>query len=144
MFIEKIDFDASVRSEILDALTKSDESVLALLVERAIAEMEGYLSSRYDTVAIFAARGEERLQIVVMMCVDIAVYHAYCLGNPIKLSEMRKTATSEQSHGLKLCKRVRSISLTHRSLRTGRCAQAFILRATISVATTFNHPLNGI
>jgi phage gp36-like protein len=90
MFIEKLDFDASVHAEILNALTREDNEVLALLVERAVAEMEGYLSARYDTAAIFTARGADRLQIVVMMCVDIAVYHAYCLANPIKLSAMRK------------------------------------------------------
>jgi phage gp36-like protein len=90
MFIEKSDFDASVHAEILDAITRSDEGVLVICVDRAIAEMTGYISGRYDANAIFAATGNARLQIVVMMCLDIAVYHIYCIGNPAKLSEIRK------------------------------------------------------
>jgi hypothetical protein len=60
-------------------------------------EMISYISGRYDTNAIFAATGSARLQIVVMMCLDIAVHHIYCIGNPVKLSDIRKEALRASS-----------------------------------------------
>lgn len=52
--------------------------------------MRGYLSKRYDCNAIFSASGEERNQLILMMVIDIAVYHIFCIHNPQKLSQVRK------------------------------------------------------
>lgn len=52
--------------------------------------MRCYLSKRYDCDRIFSATGEERNQLVLMMVIDIAVYHIFCIHNPQKLSPMRK------------------------------------------------------
>lgn len=49
---------------------------------QAIAEMRCYLSKRYDCDRIFSATGEERNQLVLMMVIDIAVYHIFCIHNP--------------------------------------------------------------
>lgn len=89
-FITKQDFDATVHSEILSALTREDDAIVAICVNRAIEEMTSYLAVRYDTQKIFSARKNERSQLVMMMCLDIAVYHIFCIHNPQKLSQMRK------------------------------------------------------
>ena len=39
---------------------------------------------------IFAATGENRNQLVLMMVIDMAVYHIFCIHNPQKLSQVRK------------------------------------------------------
>jgi phage gp36-like protein len=52
--------------------------------------MRGYLAKRYDVDAIFSAEGDERNQLVLMMVIDIAVYHIFCIHNPQKLSQIRK------------------------------------------------------
>jgi phage gp36-like protein len=96
MFVEKTDFDATVHTEVLNNLTLGDDSILPIVVQRAIGEMEGYLSARYDTTAIFAATGNDRNQLVLMFCLDIAVYHVYGIGNPAKLSPSR-TARYERA-----------------------------------------------
>ena len=78
-FIELSDYDASIHREILDALTREDD-----------AEMRCYLSRRYDCDKIFTATGDKRNQLVLMMAIDIAVYHIFCIHNPRNLSPLRK------------------------------------------------------
>lgn len=89
-FVNIGDYDASVHREILDALVRDDQSLVEICEDRAIAEMRCYLSKRYDCDAIFSASGEDRNQLILMMVIDIAVYHIFCIHNPQKLSQIRK------------------------------------------------------
>lgn len=89
-FVQLTDYDASIHREILDALVREDETIIEICEDRAIAEMRCYLSKRYDCERIFSATGEERHQLILMMVIDIAVYHIFCIHNPMKLSAMRK------------------------------------------------------
>ncbi len=89
-FVNIEDYDASVHREILDALVRDDQSLVEICEDRAIAEMRCYLSKRYDCDAIFSAAGEDRNQLILMMVIDIAVYHIFCIHNPQKLSQIRK------------------------------------------------------
>lgn len=85
-FIDVADYDATVHKDIIDSLTRCDDSILDICEDRAIEEMKSYLSARYDVEAIFAARGTDRHPLVLMMCLDIATYHIYSVGNPQKLN----------------------------------------------------------
>ena len=89
-FVNIEDYDASVHREILDALVRDDQSLVEICEDRAIAEMRCYLSKRYDCDAIFSASGSDRNQLILMMVIDIAVYHIFCIHNPQKLSQIRK------------------------------------------------------
>lgn len=89
-FVRIYDYDASVHREILDALVRDDETLVEICEDRAIAEMRSYLSKRYDCDAIFSAEGKDRNQLILMMVIDIAVYHIFCIHNPQKLSQVRK------------------------------------------------------
>ena len=89
-FIELTDYDASIHREILDALTREDESIVEICEDRTLAEMRGYLSRRYDCDRLFAATGRERNKLVLMMAVDITVYHIFCIHNPRNMSSVRK------------------------------------------------------
>ena len=89
-FVILSDYDASVHRDILDALVRDDLSLVEICEDRAIAEARCYLSRRYDCGAIFNAQGEERHQLILMMVIDIAVYHIFCIHNPQKLSPVRK------------------------------------------------------
>lgn len=84
-FIDPEDYDASVRREIIEALTRGDDAILDICEDRAIEEMKSYLSARYDADAIFDACGANRHPLVLMMCLDIAAYHLYSAGNPQKM-----------------------------------------------------------
>ena len=89
-FVELSDYDASIHRDILDALVREDEAVIEVCEDRAIAEMRSYLARRYDCNRIFSATGADRNQLVLMMVIDIAVYHIFCIHNPQKLSQIRK------------------------------------------------------
>ena len=89
-FIQLTDYDASIHREILDALTRDDDAIVEICEDRAIAEMRGYLSRRYDCDLIFSAVGEDRSQLILMMAMDIAIYHVFCIHNPQKISQIRK------------------------------------------------------
>lgn len=89
-FVQLTDYDASIHREILDALTREDNTVVEVCEDRAIAEMRCYLSRRYDCDAIFSATGDKRNQLVLMMVVDIAIYHIFSIHNPQKLSQVRR------------------------------------------------------
>lgn len=89
-FITTSDYNASIHAEILAAITRDDTIAVDICEDRAIQEMRGYLGVRYDCDALFAASGTARNQLVLMMAVDITVYHIFCIGNPQKLSQMRK------------------------------------------------------
>lgn len=89
-FVDIEDYDASVHREILGALVRDDETLVEICEDRAIAEMRGYLAKRYDCDEIFSASGKKRNQLILMMVIDIAVYHIFCIHNPQKLSQVRK------------------------------------------------------
>jgi phage gp36-like protein len=100
-FIELSDYDASIHREILDALTRDDDSLVEICEDRAIAEMRGYLSRRYDVDVIFSATGSNRNQLILMMALDIAVYHVFCIHNPQKISQIRKDRYDRAKEWLK-------------------------------------------
>lgn len=89
-FIQLEDYDATLHREILDSLTRSDEAIIETCEDQAIAEMKGYLKSRYDVDAIFSKTGAERHPLILMYAKDIAVYHIFCIHNPMKMSKIRE------------------------------------------------------
>ena len=89
-YIRIEDYDASIHAEILDRITRSDSAVIEVCEDRAVAEMRGYLGGRYDCDRIFSAEGDERHPLVLMMAIDIAVYHLCCIHNPRTVSDIRR------------------------------------------------------
>lgn len=88
-FINPEDYDASIHAEILDSLLRANKTTLETCEDRAVETVRGYLAARYDTEAIFAAEGEARHPLILMVCLDIAIYHVFCQHNPQKMSEVR-------------------------------------------------------
>ena len=89
-FIKTEDYDASIHREILEALIRDDEPLIEMVENRAIGEMKGYLSRRYDVEAIFTATGDNRNDFILMLALDITIYHLFTIHNPQKLSAIRK------------------------------------------------------
>lgn len=88
-FINPEDYDASIHREILDAVIRSDRQIVEICEDRAIAQMRGYLAARYDCNRVFAAEGDGRNQLVLMMALDIAIYHIFSIHDPRKMSQIR-------------------------------------------------------
>lgn len=88
-FIQTSDYNASIHREIIETITRGDDEVVEICEDRAVDEMRSYLSGRYDCDAIFAARGDERNSLILMMAIDITIYHIFSIHNPQKLSQVR-------------------------------------------------------
>ncbi len=88
-FIQTSDYNASIHREIIETITRGDDEVVEICEDRAVDEMRSYLSGRYDCNAIFAARGEDRNTLILMMAIDITIYHIFSIHNPQKLSQVR-------------------------------------------------------
>ena len=73
-FITPQDYDASIHREILDALTRNDNAIIEICEDRAISEMRGYLSTRYDADAIFKTEGAARNDGGRYRCISLVQY----------------------------------------------------------------------
>ena len=90
MFIEESDYEVQVRQEIMSILDPSAaNSAIEMAEHMAIDQIKSYLSGRYDVDAIFSATGEERNHFLLMIAIDIALYHLWSKRAPRKIPELR-------------------------------------------------------
>ena len=91
MYLQPEDLERGVRGEILSVVTRSADNVRQAIAE-AQAEVESYLTARYDIRAEFAKTGDSRLPMVVKLVRDIALYNCFNIANPVSMPENRVTA----------------------------------------------------
>lgn len=104
-FITKPDYARFIRPEVLERLTDGDDSLLDLAENDAISLMAGYLNTRYDTPAIFAAGAADRNPIIVKYAVDISLYNLYSRAMPEQVPELRRENMAEAERWLnRVCK----------------------------------------
>ena len=94
-FIDKIDYAAVIRTNILDDITEVDDTKIDACEERAIERVKGYLNNRYDVVTIFAQTGAARHPLVLMYTMDITLYYLHRLINYRKVPMHRAEAYKE-------------------------------------------------
>ncbi len=87
-FITENDYDVQAREEILTLLDPSG-SATNIAERMAIDQIRQYLSGRYDCNVIFAATGDDRSYFIVMITIDIALYHLWSKRAPKKIPEHR-------------------------------------------------------
>lgn len=92
-FLTDNDFNVLIRNEITKIISETTDSPKMLLAEKmAIAQIRNHLAGRYDCDAIFTATADDRDAFIVMITIDIALYHLWSKegGNNIpKLRELR-------------------------------------------------------
>ena len=90
MFITEEDYKVVIGT-VLGAYLRDDlQCVVADAETVALEEISGYLRSKYDCTAIFAAQDEQRNKLIVTYACDIALYHMSA-SVPQKMgSEVRK------------------------------------------------------
>ena len=109
-FLTEKDYDASVHKEILDAVTREDTAAVKICEDRAVKDMRNYLHQFYDCDAIFSARGDERDALLVMFCIDITVYHLFCMHNPRNLPKFREDRYNRAIEWLKAVGRGKDVA----------------------------------
>jgi phage gp36-like protein len=94
MYLSVNDLKKGIRGEALNAIARESENILQAIAE-AQAEVEGYLSARYDIAAEFKKTPPEdgapdtRITMVVKLVRDIAIYNCFNIANPSSVAPTR-------------------------------------------------------
>ncbi len=104
MYLSIEDLKKGIRPEVLNVIAP-DESNMIQAIEEAQAEVEGYLSARYDIATELAKQPEDtnRTIMVVKLVRDIALYNCHNIHAPVNLPENRKTAYESAVKFLRDC-----------------------------------------
>lgn len=94
IFLQPSDLDMLIKADVLTTVTSSQPAILDQAELAAIQEMQSYLRHRYDMAAIFqpapaAPDPDTRPRLIVMYCIDIALYHIHSRVNPRQIPELR-------------------------------------------------------
>lgn len=94
-FINLEDFDASMHREVLSAITRDDETIIEMCIQRSLSQIRGYVSGRYNCDKIFTSLGDGRHRLILMHALDLTIYHLLSIHNPQKMTQLRKDRYDE-------------------------------------------------
>ena len=109
MFLTLEELKSVAYSYQLEQIVDNDATILHMAINAAVEEVRGYLSSRYDTRAVFAAEGEDRNPLVLEITKDIALWYIIRLSNVDILYE---TVKDRYDRAVKWLDRVASGTVT--------------------------------
>jgi len=94
------DITVTITEDILNEVIEGDETILDTLELRALGEMTGYLSIRYDAASCYdrtlinpnppTHNGYSAISTVLQYLVDIMLYHAHARIMPDNVPELRE------------------------------------------------------
>lgn len=85
------DLSKGIHREILSVITRNEDNALQAIAE-AQAEVESYLTARYDIRSEWSRSGNDRCTMVVKLVRDIAIYNCYNISNPVNMPDSRRDA----------------------------------------------------
>lgn len=89
-FITQADYKTLINDGILLQAINNETELLTEVEAMALGEAESYLSTRFDTAAIFALEANERPKTLLMFVMDIALYHLHARVSPRQMNETRE------------------------------------------------------
>lgn len=90
IWLEEKDFQKQIKADILDRIVQNDTSIILDAERASIVELQGMLRIKYDVAAIFSQSGTNRNALVVMLLVDILLYHVHSRLNANQIPDIRK------------------------------------------------------
>jgi phage gp36-like protein len=90
MFIQESDYEVQVRQEIKTLLTNDNGNTLAIAERMAQDQIRAYIGGRFDMDAVFSSMGEKRDFFIVMLVIDLTLYHLWSKRSPRNTPEVRK------------------------------------------------------
>ncbi|GAB6121645.1 phage protein Gp36 family protein [Dysgonomonas termitidis] len=91
MFITDEDYDVQAQADVLKLLDGSDDKHRLRQAEKyAIGEINKRLAGRYDMASVFNKTDDDRDAYIVMITIDIAIYHLYAQKSPRQIPEYRQ------------------------------------------------------
>lgn len=102
-FLQDTDYSVLIRNEIKSLLEEENPADRLKAESMAIAQMKAYLSGRYDVDAIFIDPGtpDTRNMHIVMLAIDITLYHLYSSEAPGRMPEHRSNRYEDALSWLK-------------------------------------------
>jgi phage gp36-like protein len=95
-FIQESDYEVQARDEMMRLLDKTGNRTAILQAERfAISQIRKYIGGRYDCDTIFSATAGDRDDYIVMITIDIAIYHLWAKKAPKAVPDHRKERYSD-------------------------------------------------
>ncbi len=94
-FVTTQDIDVLIRADMLQHLIGSDTQLLGKAESAAIQKISNYLNTRYNTQKVFAAKGTDRDELLLMYVIDVMLYDLHSRINPRKIPELRRTRYNE-------------------------------------------------
>lgn len=89
-FISIEDFDVQAKDEVLRLFdATANYTVVEKAINMSIAQIKKYISGRYDVSAIFSAEADERDSFMIMIVIDLAMYHLWSKKAPRQIPEYR-------------------------------------------------------
>ena len=90
-FIQESDYEVQARAELLRLLDGTDDRAAILQAERfAISQIRKYIGGRYDCNTLFSAAGDDRDDYIIMITIDLTIYHLWSKKSPKTTPEHRK------------------------------------------------------
>lgn len=83
------DFNTHLYTEVINVISRDDDTVLQDAINAAESEAKGYLS-RYNIDELFEASGSDRDPILLMFLKDMAIWHFIVVANPSVDIEYRR------------------------------------------------------
>ncbi len=101
-FLTDDDYDVQLRSEIGRIIDTTDDKVkLRKAEDMAIAQIKNYIGGRYDLDKIFNCPKDERNDFIVMITIDIALYHLWSKEGANKIPQTRTDRYADALEWLK-------------------------------------------
>ncbi len=89
-FLTDDDYDVQLRSEIGRIIDTTDDKIkLRRAEDFAIAQIKNYIGGRYDLDKVFNCPKDERNDFIVMITIDIALYHLWSKEGANKIPQTR-------------------------------------------------------
>lgn len=90
MYLSIDDLKKGIRGEVLQVITRDENNALQAIIE-AMAEVESYLSARYDIASELAKtpNDDSRITMVIKLVRDIALYNCHNISAPVNIPENR-------------------------------------------------------
>jgi len=76
-FITQADYLMLISSEDMELVKQSSDAIREKAESAAMDQAESYLSQRYDCHAIWTTEGEARNKMLVMVLIDLVLYHLH-------------------------------------------------------------------
>lgn len=100
MFLSQSDYLPQIQPEIKQAIA-SDSSIWSQAELQAEEEITGYLRNRFKVDTIFSQVGTNRNPRIVMLMVDVALYHVHSRIAPRNIPEIREVRYEQALDWLK-------------------------------------------